>query len=153
MELVKCPECGIQVSSNAEGCPNCGYPVKAMYSKNQALFKKSQERETESVELSSAEHEKGPECGANQETYSPKENDLIGTLGFFFAIASFIPGVVWILSGGTTFLGTLVWILLAIGFILSFIGILTSKPRDIALVGFLICVITTMFAIIYPHFV
>ncbi len=150
MEFVKCPECGTKVSINAEGCPNCGYPIRAMYSKNRSLFTQYQEGETESTEQ---EHANCPEYVANQEENTTKESDLIGTLGFFMAIASFIPGIVWILSGGTIFLGVFVWILLAIGFILSFIGIFISKPRDIALVGVLICIITAMFAIIYPYFV
>ena len=28
MALVKCPECGKEVSSNAATCPNCGTPIK-----------------------------------------------------------------------------------------------------------------------------
>lgn len=30
MALIKCPECGREVSSEAEYCPNCGYPVVKM---------------------------------------------------------------------------------------------------------------------------
>lgn len=26
--LVKCPECGNEISSNSEACPNCGYVTK-----------------------------------------------------------------------------------------------------------------------------
>lgn len=150
MEMVKCPECGSQVSINAEGCPNCGYPVRAMYAKNKSLFKEYQEKEHDSVELSNSEHVERPESRTIQEENTSQESNLIGTLGFFMTIASFIPGVVWILSGGTKFLGVLVWILLAIGFILSFIGIFISKTRDIAFVGLMICIITAMFAIVYP---
>ena len=29
MALIKCPECGKQVSDKAQSCPNCGYPLKA----------------------------------------------------------------------------------------------------------------------------
>jgi len=29
MALIKCPECGKEISSNAVACPNCGSPVKA----------------------------------------------------------------------------------------------------------------------------
>ena len=28
MALIKCPECGRQVSNQASACPNCGYPIK-----------------------------------------------------------------------------------------------------------------------------
>ena len=27
MPLIKCPECGAQVSSHAESCPKCAYPI------------------------------------------------------------------------------------------------------------------------------
>lgn len=27
MALIECPECGVQVSSSAESCPKCGYPI------------------------------------------------------------------------------------------------------------------------------
>jgi uncharacterized OB-fold protein len=30
MALIKCPECGRQVSSQASACPNCGYPIKGV---------------------------------------------------------------------------------------------------------------------------
>lgn len=29
MALIKCPECGKEISSSASACPNCGHPVKA----------------------------------------------------------------------------------------------------------------------------
>lgn len=28
MALIKCPECGKEISSKARACPNCGYPLK-----------------------------------------------------------------------------------------------------------------------------
>lgn len=28
MALIKCPECGKQVSNQAGACPNCGYPIR-----------------------------------------------------------------------------------------------------------------------------
>lgn len=27
MALIKCPECGNEVSSSAASCPKCGYPI------------------------------------------------------------------------------------------------------------------------------
>ena len=29
MPLIKCPECGLEVSSEAASCPKCGHPLKA----------------------------------------------------------------------------------------------------------------------------
>jgi len=29
MALIRCPECGREVSSEAPACPSCGYPLKA----------------------------------------------------------------------------------------------------------------------------
>lgn len=28
MSLIKCPECGKDVSNNASVCPNCSYPIQ-----------------------------------------------------------------------------------------------------------------------------
>ena len=28
MALIKCPECGKEISDQAEFCPHCGYPIK-----------------------------------------------------------------------------------------------------------------------------
>ncbi len=30
MALIKCPECGKEISTNAEECPNCGLPIKEL---------------------------------------------------------------------------------------------------------------------------
>lgn len=27
MALIKCPECGKEISDQATSCPNCGYPI------------------------------------------------------------------------------------------------------------------------------
>ena len=34
MSLIKCPECGKEISNQAESCPNCGYPLKNIKSNN-----------------------------------------------------------------------------------------------------------------------
>jgi len=35
MALIKCPECGKEVSENAASCPNCGRPIKATMTINE----------------------------------------------------------------------------------------------------------------------
>lgn len=41
MAIIKCPECEHQISSKAEFCPNCGYPIikrKIIVKQNQGCF-------------------------------------------------------------------------------------------------------------------
>lgn len=35
MALIKCPECGKEVSDKADVCPSCGYPIKKVEEKKQ----------------------------------------------------------------------------------------------------------------------
>jgi membrane protein YdbS with pleckstrin-like domain len=37
MALIECPECGKQVSTEAQACPNCGYPVAARHGGQQVV--------------------------------------------------------------------------------------------------------------------
>lgn len=30
MALIRCPECGKEISDKAEACPNCGYPIAGL---------------------------------------------------------------------------------------------------------------------------
>lgn len=32
MALIKCPECGKEISDKANSCPNCGYPIESLSS-------------------------------------------------------------------------------------------------------------------------
>lgn len=34
MAIINCPECGKEISSQANACPNCGYPIKENTNKN-----------------------------------------------------------------------------------------------------------------------
>ena len=44
MALIKCPECGRQVSEFAESCPDCGYPVAKMASKAKEIQREEELR-------------------------------------------------------------------------------------------------------------
>ena len=67
MALIKCPECGHDVSSEAKNCPNCGYPIaekisaskqqtivsddeKQVNTNNETIIKSKQEASTESTD-------------------------------------------------------------------------------------------------------
>lgn len=38
MSMMKCPECGKEISDSAKACPNCGYPIKQKKSKLIIVF-------------------------------------------------------------------------------------------------------------------
>lgn len=40
MALIKCSECGREISDKADMCPNCGYPIKNIKNKNNSIIKK-----------------------------------------------------------------------------------------------------------------
>lgn len=46
MALINCPECGRQVSSQAEKCPGCGFPIRN-YAEN---FQNSKRRKEKSIQ-------------------------------------------------------------------------------------------------------
>lgn len=57
MSLIKCPECGKEVSDSATNCPNCGYGIKFHYEKielekQQAVQKEKIDRFKEKLSLS-----------------------------------------------------------------------------------------------------
>lgn len=37
MALIKCPECGKEVSENSKTCPNCGFPIKSNFNKEKII--------------------------------------------------------------------------------------------------------------------
>lgn len=39
MALVKCPECGKEVSEHADACPQCGFPIRSIKSSNTIKIK------------------------------------------------------------------------------------------------------------------
>lgn len=46
MALINCPECGLQVSTNAEICPHCGNPLKKYDSHKQVQYENKTVRVT-----------------------------------------------------------------------------------------------------------
>lgn len=48
MALIKCPECGREISNRAESCPHCGFPIREELEKQKELEEKAkEEREKE----------------------------------------------------------------------------------------------------------
>ncbi len=50
MAIIRCPECGKEVSNAAQTCPNCGFGVKAYFEREAALHKFEQEAWQEAYE-------------------------------------------------------------------------------------------------------
>lgn len=50
MAIIRCPECGKEVSNAAQTCPNCGFCVKAYFEREAALQKFEQEAWQEAYE-------------------------------------------------------------------------------------------------------
>ena len=44
MSLIKCPECGKEVSSSAPTCPHCGYPLKKTTSTTPSAYQSRSDR-------------------------------------------------------------------------------------------------------------
>ena len=38
MSMIKCPECGKEISTKAKSCPNCGYPLSKKHSERQSKY-------------------------------------------------------------------------------------------------------------------
>ena len=113
MALIKCPECGGEISDKAMNCPKCGCPISTTNNVN-VTFMTPQKQE-------SAQDEKVIIIN-NQE----KSNGC-ATSGFVFAILGLLLG--WIPVVG--------WTIWFIGLVLCIIG-LFKTPRGLAIVGLII---------------
>ena len=71
MALIKCPECGTEVSDKAEKCPKCAYPIKP------------------ENKISPVKNDSKPEV-----IVKPKEGCFLQTLNFGCAIIAIIIGII-----------------------------------------------------------
>ena len=71
MALIKCPECGREVSDKALSCPNCGYPISqdplewAMDFETYPLVQASEQRETQPLGEKNPSSDK-TDCGVDE---------------------------------------------------------------------------------------
>jgi len=71
MALIKCPECGTEVSDKAEKCPKCAYPIKP------------------ESNISQIKSDSKPEV-----IVKPKEGCFLQTLNFGCAVIGLIIGII-----------------------------------------------------------
>ena len=78
MALIKCPECGKEISDNAQNCPQCGYPLKGSATKGE-----------DNPSIGTA---KGSQQTSQPVPKKKKNGCLVGCLPFFiiFAVLIFI---------------------------------------------------------------
>lgn len=67
MALIKCPECGKEISNKASACPNCGYPISQQDNRNDFV----KEYDDEDVTYC-------PQCGSRHIRYEREENFNLG---------------------------------------------------------------------------
>jgi len=93
MSLIKCPECGKDVSSLAEKCIHCGYPLQRQikYKSYKAMKKKKEERKKKLEKEAMEKKEKSrsivrcPYCGSVD---IRRSMGFVGGFGFFAPSAS-----------------------------------------------------------------
>ena len=105
MTLIKCDECGHDVSTKAASCPNCAAPVM----------------ESENSPSTDAETIKPPAQKTSAVTYAAR----VYFIGGFFVLLSIWPKLGWFLTGEVT--GQ--WLLIGLGVALLAYGY-TRQPRD-----------------------
>lgn len=76
MALIKCPECGKEISDKAEACPNCGCPIKASNSSSSEI---NDSEPGDSDQISNGEEDsKYIESGKEKKAMSKKTKGAIG---------------------------------------------------------------------------
>lgn len=130
MSLVNCPECGSEVSDKAENCPKCGYPLietelSEIKSDNLQKIKEKGELSTARFVISIimlvlSAFVLFQSCAVGIANTMEQTDGLDGTIGFLFALAMIIFGIVGIATRNTTNYKTL----LMIGTFMVVIGLL-----------------------------
>lgn len=107
MALIKCPECGKEVSDQAESCPNCGYPIFGKvnkYKENNGDENKEKEDQqnvsdrTDGISLQQEEEQRTDNKENTKQNYTQRSMVLI-LVGLFFALLSKIISVVLVILG------------------------------------------------------
>lgn len=117
MSLIKCPECGKEISDKAESCPNCGYPISKIKFEQQIdndnLECKPTEEQIDNIEdeeskgfLSTGRFVIGiisivffaiislQSCAAGVYNSIQMNGDKSGSIGFLLAIFMLIAGII-----------------------------------------------------------
>lgn len=100
MALIRCPECGKEVSDQAEVCMSCGYPIQKWLAKQKAAEKAenpSGSYRPESGTEGSIENNASPFANTGEKSFTRRNRILgiiavllVGGVGIFFAVRALI---------------------------------------------------------------
>lgn len=168
MALIKCPECGKEISTMADSCPNCGYPLKKDIPEGHKAFSIPQSEldrmGTVKPIVNKADYKSTTRMvigiimlvlsafilfqscavGVANSFENPMGND--GSLGFAFAISMVVFGIIGIATRSTPHAATP----LILGILMVVIGFVIGRGysgtyTDLNLWGWLMCI----FGVIY----
>ena len=120
MALIKCPECGKEISDKASSCPICGCPMNI--NKTGEQTRQQQQRVQQPI--------------SNKVTATAKNSASgLSIAGFVVALMSLLTSCVWT---------PIPLILMVVGFILCFVGKRDKKylKKGLAIAGEIICIAT-----------
>lgn len=94
MALITCPECGKQISDLAQSCPNCGFPIGFMSSKNEEKNEEvskenSKENEKRYYENANSFNKNQKEQPIRAYVHETKKYSVLSIIAFIFSILGF----------------------------------------------------------------
>lgn len=93
MELIKCPECGKEISDKAASCPGCGYPIRNMNNFTETIPVSNQFGSYNSIPDINEENNSNNKLIIES---TQKRNSVLGILSLVFSIigCTFIVGII-----------------------------------------------------------
>ena len=161
MSLIKCPECGKEISDIAESCPNCGYPIKRKLNSNSSIklnevnkknHKKSEMQTARLIVsiimlvLSIFVLFQSAAVGMANSIDNPTGDD--GTIGLMFGLSMIVFGIIGIATKNTKSFKTL----LTVGLIMVLVGvycavIYSGRYGDLKVWGWVMSIFGLIFSI------
>lgn len=91
MALIRCPECGKEISDKAASCPNCGYPIKELYIEKPYNYYNNIEYKDVIEESNDYENEKDVQNSIEQQSVirpyiSKKNNSILGIVALILSV-------------------------------------------------------------------
>ena len=145
MSLIKCPECGKEISDKSTSCPNCGCPVSVPKESDVFLDAKKFNKESKKIKKDSGG--KG-ESGTARMTFGI----ILIVLSFIVGFQSCAAGMVNALesgSGNDGMIGFFTWIVMIVCGIVSITTRRTRSPKTPLIIGIILLVYGYLIGFMY----